>query len=96
MNEELTNVPQGFKVAAARYNAIAVDQGRTPGQIIGDDSVETDSVRTVDNSITIENISLGVSNWRQFVDQLETEQRRRELQRNSTIRFNDGLFNGAS
>lgn len=94
MNEQLTNVPQGFKVAAARYNAIAVDDSRSTGRVLGsDDESEAVSAQSVVNNYSI---ALAVSNWNEFLDQLDKETRRRELQRSSVIRFNDGLYNGGA
>jgi hypothetical protein len=85
MSEQLTNIPQGFKVAAARFRAIAVDD-------LQNSRVE-DSGGTPGNNFFVEVINVQSDNAEDFADQFGQMANRNALLGGS-LEWNDGQDNG--
>lgn len=92
--EELTNVPQGFKVAAARFRAIAAESmGAGPGRIAGDgNDIPTG---TPGNNFYIDMLNVNSDRPMDLSEELEREARRRTLGVGGAVPYNDGINNGS-
>jgi hypothetical protein len=88
MSESLTNVPQGFKVAAARFRAIAADSygtGALPGETAGGGG---------GSNFFIDKVLVQSDNPDEMAAQLERAAERRNFQQNGTTSTTDGQNNG--
>lgn len=88
MSESLTNVPQGFKVAAARFRAIAADTygtGALPGETAGGGG---------GSNFFIDTVLLRADDPDDMAVQLERAAERRNFQQAGTTGTSDGQNNG--
>lgn len=89
MNESMTNMPQGFKVVAARFRAIRADQYGT-GALPGDDSTSSRG----GNNFFIDRLELKSDDPEAMADALESAAERRAFQQTGTTSTRDHLNNG--
>lgn len=88
MNESLTNIPQGFKVAAARFRAIQSDAfGSATG-------VDAQAGGSPGNNFFIDKVNVAAENLDEFAASLTRAAETQSLQQTGTTSTRDGLFNG--
>lgn len=86
MSEELTNVPEGFKVTAARFRAIAAQDFGSIGQPA--------ATGTAGQNFYIDRVDVGASNLAEFAGELSAEAERQTFQQTGTTGTRDGQNNG--
>lgn len=77
LNEQLTNVPTGYKVALARFRSISPDTGRA------NVAAEYDT-GTAGTNVFIERIDVITNDWRDLISTAQREATRRAFQQNGT------------
>lgn len=89
---ELTNVPEGFKVAAARFRAIAADP--SDSRRFGLDDGTTASSGGITNNYVVEHMELHAASPEDLFNQMREQAERSSFQQSGGAFHRDGAHNG--